>query len=60
MKALIFISPRQASWGVFLGSKMMMVLKKEVTIPARLGMVDAANDQIPTILSGLRDLIGED
>ena len=51
---------KAGNWGVFLGSKMMMVLKKEVTIPARLGMVDAANDQIPTILSGLRDLIGED
>ena len=51
---------KAGNWGVFLGSKMMMVLKKEVTIPARLGMVDTTNDQIPTILSGLRDLIGED
>jgi len=41
-------------------TELMFFLVKEVTIPARLGMVDAANDQIPTILSGLRDLIGED
>ena len=41
-------------------TELMFYLVKEVTIPARLGMVDAANDQIPTILSGLRDLYGED
>ena len=51
---------KAGNWGVFLGDKMMMVLKKEVTIPARLGMVDAAKDQIPTILSRLVDLIGEE
>ena len=41
-------------------TELMFYLVKEVTIPARLGMVDAGTDQIPTILSGLRDLIGED
>lgn len=48
------------NWGVFLGSQMMMVLRKQVTIPARLGMVDAADEQIPTILSRLANLIGEE
>ena len=51
---------KASNWGVFLGSKMMMVLKKEVKIPARLGMVDAAKNQIPTMLSRLADLIGEE
>jgi len=31
----------------------MFVLKKQVTIPARLGMVKAAEDEIPTLLSTL-------
>ena len=33
----------------------MFVLKKQITIPARLGMMDAANDSIPTLLSTLSD-----
>ena len=48
------------NWGVFLGSQMHMLLRKEVTIPARLGMRDAADEQIPTILSKMADLIGEE
>ncbi|GAG12006.1 unnamed protein product, partial [marine sediment metagenome] len=48
---------RRGAWGVFLGSKMMFVLKKKVEIPARLGMVDAAEDQVPTILSSLAALL---
>jgi len=51
---------KAGNWGVFIGDKMMMVLKKKVVVPARLGMIDAADDQIPTILSKLIVLIGED
>jgi len=50
---------KAGNWGVFIGGSMMMVLKKKVVIPARLGMIDAADDQIPTILSKLIALIGE-
>jgi len=38
----------------------MFVLKKEVTIPPRLGMRDAVEDQIPSLLSQLESLIAED
>ena len=51
---------KAGNWGVFLGSQMMFVLKKQVKIPARLGMADAAESQIPTILSSLQELIGRD
>lgn len=37
----------------------MFVLKKEVHIPARLGMVDAAVDEIPTLLNNLRNTLLE-
>jgi len=37
----------------------MFYLVKSVTIPARLGMEAAAEDEIPTILSGLASVIGE-
>jgi len=45
-------------WGVFLKGKLMFVLRKEVTLKPRLGMVDAGEKQIPTILSSLLKLIG--
>jgi len=51
---------KKGNWGVFLGSKMMFVLKKKVHIPPRLSMVVSAERQIPTILSSLRDMIGEE
>jgi len=35
----------------------MFVLKKQVTIPARLGMVAAADDEVPLLMSRLRDLM---
>lgn len=48
-------------WAVMSGDdKAMFILVKKVTIPARLGMRDAADNQIPTILSQLQHLIGED
>jgi len=50
---------KAGNWGVFLGSQMMMLLRKEVTIPARLGMRDAADEQFPTILSKIADLFGK-
>lgn len=51
---------RKGNWGVFLGGRMMFVLKSKVKIPARLGMRKAAEDQIPTILSSLKELVGRD
>lgn len=47
---------RSGKWGVFLDGQMMFVLKKSVDIPARLGMRDAAENQIPTLLSELSEL----
>lgn len=51
---------KKGNYGVFLNGQMMFILKKQVVIPARLGMIKAAEDEIPTILSGLVNLIGED
>lgn len=39
---------------VYLDGKPMFFLVKSVTIPARLGMEEAANAEIPTLLSNLR------
>jgi len=39
--------------------KPMFALVKKVTIPAALGMIEAAEDQVPTILSSLQRKIGE-
>lgn len=50
------INGAKAKWGVFMDGKMMFSLVKEVKIPARLGMVKAAEGQIPTLLSKLKDL----
>ena len=50
---------KKNQWGVFLKGQMMFVLVKKVTIPAQLGMREAAEDQVPTILSRLQNLIGE-
>ena len=47
---------RSGKYGVFMDGKLMFVLVKSVTIPARLGMRDAVDDQIPTLLSDLMDL----
>lgn len=43
------------NWLVMLNGQPMFVLKKEVTIPPRLGMEKAANDAVPTLLSRLKD-----
>lgn len=51
---------RADNWGVFLGSKMMFVLKKKVHIPPRLSMTVSMERQVPTILSSLSSMIGED
>jgi hypothetical protein len=46
-------------WGVFLLGQMMFSLKKQVKIPARLGMIDAAEDEVPTLLNKLRNVLCE-
>lgn len=51
---------RAGNWGVFLENKMMMVLKKRVHITPKLSMNVSADRQIPTILSSLVRLIGEE
>ena len=49
---------RAGNWIVFDGdSKPMFYLTKSVEIPARLGMRDAAADEVPTLLSRLAALI---
>lgn len=55
---------RKGNWGVFLGktsqrADMMFVLKKEIRIPARLGMREAANHALLRILRRLSGLKGE-
>ncbi len=50
---------KSGKYGVFLGSNLMFILVKRVHIPARLGMIKANVDQVPTILSELQNLIGE-
>lgn len=51
---------KTGKWGVFLDGQMMFFLQKSSKIPARLGMRKAADDEIPTILSELKRLIGEE
>jgi len=46
-------------WGVFLKNQMMFALVKQVDIPPRLGMREAAADEVPTILYKLQQMIGE-
>lgn len=49
-----YIARRRAGgYGVFLDGKMMFVLTKQVTLPPRLGMREAAEDQVPTLLAAL-------
>ncbi len=47
-------------WGVYMGSTLMFSLIKKAEIPATLGMRKAVEDQIPTVLSELQNLIGEE
>jgi len=47
---------RTGKYGVFQGGQMMFTLRKQVRIPARLGMRDAANAQVSTLLSTLATL----
>jgi len=50
---------RSGGFGVFLpGNRLMFTLKKQVEIPARLGMVEACEEQITTILSNLVNALG--
>ena len=50
---------KSKNWIVFLKGEPMFVLKKSVELKPRLGMVKAAEDQVPTILSKLQDMIGD-
>ncbi len=51
---------RKGNWLVFSGAGVpMFVLKKSVTIPARLGMVEAAENEVPTLLSRLNSLLDD-
>jgi len=54
------IKTKNGKYGVLLNGQMMFILKKQVVIPARLGMIKAAENEVPTILSSLVNLIGED
>ncbi len=47
-------------WGVYMGAALMFSLIKKAEIPATLGMRKAVEDQIPTVLSELQNLIGEE
>jgi len=47
---------RSGKYGVMLDGRLMFTLVKNVEIPARLGMREAAEEQIPTLLSDLADL----
>jgi len=51
---------KSGKWFVFKGDKLMFVLVKSVTLKERLGMRDAAEAEIPTLLAGLREMIGEE
>jgi hypothetical protein len=47
-----YVRKAGSGYGLFLGTQMMMFLiKGPVTIPPRLGMMKAAEDEIPTMLS---------
>lgn len=45
---------KNGKWFVSLNGQLMFVLKKSVTIPARLGMEQAAEDEIPTLLGNIQ------
>ena len=47
-------------WGVFLGNKMMFVLKKEVHIQPKLSMISSSERQIKPLLASLSKIIGEE
>ena len=47
---------KSQKWGVFLNGQLMYTLHKQVKIPARLGMHKSMIDEIPTLLSQIRDM----
>lgn len=48
---------RSGKWFVKSGTdKLMFILVKQVDVPARLGMIDAAEDEIPTMISELNNI----
>jgi phage gpG-like protein len=50
---------RTGKYGVFLKDQMMFILSKGVTIKPQLGMIKAAEGQIPVLLTRLNDLLQE-
>jgi len=50
---------KSGKWFVAMNDKLMFVLVKEVTIKPQLGMRDAAEKQVPIILTELKKIIGE-
>jgi len=58
-RAGAYIHKAGKSWGVFLNGQMMMFLTKgPIRLKPRLGMRDAAEAEVPTLLSNLADVIG--
>lgn len=53
------VKTKSGGYGVLLNGQMMFTLKKQVVIPARLGMIEASEDEVPTILNRLVNLIGD-
>ena len=47
------VQARSGKWLVRLNDQNMFVLKKEIEFPPRLGMFDAADDEVPHLLSRL-------
>ncbi len=56
----IVLKTKAGNYGVFLRGRMLFVLKRSVILKPRLGMRTAAENQIPTVLSKIKDLIGTD
>lgn len=46
-------------YGVFLGSQLMFVLQRRVTVPKRLNMIEESEKVVPTMLSNIASKIGE-
>ena len=50
---------KRGNWVVLMDGKLMFLLLKKATIKPRLGMRDAADKQVPIILSDIQKIIGE-
>lgn len=50
-----YIAPISSGYGVFLDGRLMFVLRRQVEIPARLGMIDAAEAEVAGLIEALRN-----